>query len=351
MSAVVEDINARRNKALATAMKEISKSYGEGAVMMLDDEAVADVEVISTGCIGIDKALVVGGIPRGRIVEIYGPEASGKTTLTLQIIAEAQKGGGRAAFIDAEHALDRTYAEALGVDTSNLLLSQPDHGEQGLEITEKLIRSGAVDLVVIDSVAALIPKAELEADFEAAQMGLHARMMSKACRKLAGLVKQTNTTLVFINQIRMKIGVMFGSPETTTGGRALKFFSSVRMDIRAIGNLKNNDEIIGKRTRVKVVKNKCAPPFRQAEFDIVFGKGIFREAELIELGVELGLIEKSGAWYSKDGTSIGQGKGNAAEYLLENPEEGAALEANIRSVIFGGGELLAAQPGVERDEE
>ncbi len=352
MSAVIKDLNERRERALETAMKSITKSYGAGAVMMLDDDAVSDIEVISTGSIGIDKALVVGGIPKGRITEIYGPEASGKTTLTLQIIAEAQKEGGRAAFIDAEHALDRDYAEALGVDTSQLLLSQPDYGEQGLEIAETLIRSGAVDLVVIDSVAALIPKAELEADFDAAQMGVHARMMSKACRKLAGLIKQTNCTMIFVNQIRMKIGVMFGSPETTTGGRALKFFSSVRIDIRAIGNLKSSDdEIVGKRTKVKIVKNKVAPPFRWTEFDVIFGKGIWRPAELIEQGVATGLIQKSGAWYSKDGEQIAQGKGNAAEHLVENPVEAAQLETDIRFVLFGKDEEVAVKTKAESSGE
>jgi len=351
MSAVIEDLNKRRDQALQTAMKSITKNHGAGSVMMLDDDAIANVEVISTGSIGVDKALVVGGIPKGRITEIYGPEASGKTTLTLQIIAEAQKQGGRAAFIDAEHALDRDYAEALGVDTSQLLLSQPDFGEQGLDIAETLIRSGALDLVVVDSVAALTPKAELEADFDAAQMGVQARMMSKACRKLAALVAQTNCILIFVNQIRMKIGVMFGSPETTTGGNALKFWSSVRIDIRAIGSLKTGDEVVGKRTRVKIVKNKVAPPFRWTEFDLIFGKGAWRPAELIEQGVATGIIQKSGAWYSKDGEQIAQGKGNAAEYLVENPDEAAQLEADIRFVLFGGNEVSSTQDATEVDDE
>ena len=350
MNAVVQSIDAGRTRALDVAMKDIEKTFGKGAVMTLEDGAIADVEVISTGSIGIDKALVVGGIPKGRITEIYGPEASGKTTLTLQIIAQAQKQGGRAAFIDAEHALDPAYARALGVRTGELLLSQPDYGEQGLEIAEKLIRSGAVDLVVIDSVAALVPKAELEADMEAAQMGLHARMMSKACRKLTGIIKHTNATLIFVNQLRMKIGVMFGSPEVTTGGNALKFYSSVRLDIRAIGQLKTGDVIVGKRTRVKVTKNKTAPPFRQTECDILFGKGIWRPAELIDLGVETGLVQKSGSWFSVDDQQIGQGKGNASDFLVEHPDVADALEANIRSILFDGGALVALPSSSDGDD-
>lgn len=337
MSAAVEDLNQHRDKALTTALKEIEKSCGKGTIMTLDDGAVADVDVISTGSIGIDKALGVGGIPKGRLVEIYGPEMSGKTTLTLQLIAEAQKAGGRAAFIDAEHALDPSYAQALGVNTGEILVSQPDYGEQAIEITEKLVRSGAVDLVVIDSVAALTPKAELEGGMESSQMGLHARLMSKACRMLTGIVGQTQCTVVFVNQIRMKIGVMFGSPEVTTGGNALKFYSSVRIDIRRIGQLKTNDEVVGNRTRVKIVKNKVAPPFKQMECDILFGKGIWRPSELIDLGVDTGLVEKSGAWYSMNGERLGQGKSNACEYLVENPTIADELEATIRSIMFDGG--------------
>jgi len=337
MNAVVENIAAARDRALETAIKDIEKSYGKGAVMRLDEGPIAEVDVISTGSIGIDKALVVGGIPRGRITEIYGPEMSGKTTLTLHLIAEAQKAGGKAAFIDAEHALDPAYAEKLGVKTSELLLSQPDHGEQALEIAERLVRSGAVDLVVIDSVAALIPKAELEADMEAAQMGLQARMMSKACRKLAGIVAQTNSSIVFINQIRMKIGVSFGSPEVTTGGNALKYWASVRLDIRRIGQLKTGDEVVGNRTRVTVKKNKVAPPFKKVEFNIIFGKGVWRPAELIDLGVEIGVVEKSGSWFSIGDVKIGQGHGNASQYLADHPEEAKRLEQTIRSVLFNEG--------------
>jgi len=337
MSAVVKDIHAERDKALGSALKEIEKTYGAGTVMTLEDGAVADVEVISTGSISIDRALGVGGIPRGRMIEVYGPESSGKTTLTLQIIAQAQRAGGRAAFIDAEHALDPGYAQALGVKTSELLISQPDYGEQALEIAEKLIRSGAVDLIVIDSVAALTPKAELDASMEASQMGLHARMMSKACRMLTGVISQTQATVIFVNQIRHKIGVMFGSPEVTTGGNALKFYASVRIDIRSIGQLKTGDEIVGKRTRIKVVKNKVAAPFKQCETDIVFGKGIYRPAELLDLGIETGVVEKSGSWYALDGTRMGQGKSNACDYLVTNPEVADALEATIRSIVFDDG--------------
>lgn len=337
MSAVVETLDTAKTKALDSAIKDIEKCHGKGSVMMLNDDAIGDVEVISTGSIGIDHALVVGGVPKGRLIEIYGPEASGKTTLTLQIIAEAQANGGRAAFIDAEHALDPAYAENLGVNTSELLLSQPDYGEQGLEIAEKLIRSGAVDLMVIDSVAALVPRVELEAEMEASQMGLHARMMSKACRRLTSVVKQTNCTVIFVNQIRMKIGVSFGSPETTTGGRALAFYASVRIDIRAIGQLKTGDAVVGKRTRVKIVKNKVAPPFKQVEVDVIFGKGIYKPAELIDLGVTMGFVEKSGVWHSIDGVQIGQGKGNAAEYLVANADVAERLEEKIRSVLFNDG--------------
>jgi recombination protein RecA len=337
MSAVISNIHDERDKALGNALKEIEKAYGMGSVMTLDDGAVADVEVISTGSIGIDRALGVGGIPRGRIIEVYGPESSGKTTLTLQMIAQAQKGGGRAAFIDAEHALDPSYAQALGVNTAELLVSQPDHGEQALDIAEKLIRSGAVDLIVVDSVAALTPKAELEASMDASQMGLHARMMSKACRMLTGAISHTKCTVVFVNQIRHKIGVMFGSPEVTTGGNALKFYASVRIDIRSIAQLKTGDEVVGKRTRVKIVKCKVAPPFKSYECDIIFGRGIYRPAELIDLGIEVGFVQKSGTWFSLGDVRLGQGKSNACEYLVDNPDVADELEADIRSVLFDDG--------------
>lgn len=335
MNAIVKDIHAERDKALGSALAELEKTYGQGTVMTLDEGAVADVEVISTGSIGIDRALGVGGIPRGRMIEIYGPESSGKTTLTLQIIAEAQKMGGRAAFIDAEHALDSSYAEALGVDKGKLLVSQPDYGEQALEIAEKLIRSGAVDLIVIDSVAALTPKAELEASMDASQMGLHARMMSKACRMLTGAISESRCSVIFVNQIRHKIGVMFGSPEVTTGGNALKFYTSVRIDIRAIGTLKGKDGPVGKRTRVKVVKNKVASPFKQHECDVIWGRGIWRPAELLDLGVEVGRVEKSGAWFSLDGEQLGQGKDASCAYLVEHPDVADQLEADIRASLFG----------------
>jgi len=358
MSAVISNIHEERDKALGNALREIEKAYGQGSVMTLDDGAVANVEAISTGSIGIDRALGVGGIPRGRIIEVYGPESSGKTTLTLQIIAQAQKDGGRAAFIDAEHALDPAYAQALGVNTAELLVSQPDHGEQALDIAEKLIRSGAVDLIVVDSVAALIPKAELEASMDASQMGLHARMMSKACRMLAGAISNSHSTVVFVNQIRHKIGVMFGSPEVTTGGNALKFYASVRIDIRSIGQLKTGDVIVGKRTRVKVVKNKVSPPFKQTEVDIIFGRGIYRPAELIDLGIDVGLVQKSGAWFSLDDVRLGQGKSNACDYLVENPDVADSLEAKIRSILFDGGVIpeegahnAAEESTIEADED
>jgi recombination protein RecA len=350
MSAVISNIHEERDKALGNALREIEKAYGQGSVMTLDDGAVANVEAISTGSIGIDRALGVGGIPRGRIIEVYGPESSGKTTLTLQIIAQAQKDGGRAAFIDAEHALDPTYAQALGVNTAELLVSQPDHGEQALDIAEKLIRSGAVDLIVVDSVAALIPKAELEASMDASQMGLHARMMSKACRMLAGAISNSHCTVVFVNQIRHKIGVMFGSPEVTTGGNALKFYASVRIDIRSIGQLKTGDVIVGKRTRVKVVKNKVSPPFKQTEVDIIFGRGIYRPAELIDLGIDVGLVQKSGAWFSLDDVRLGQGKSNACDYLVDNPDVADALEVKIRSILFDGGVTAEDVELSENDE-
>ena len=320
-----------RKKALAAALGQIEKQFGKGSVMRLGDAGAArDIEVVSTGSLALDVALGVGGVPRGRVVEVYGPEASGKTTLTLQIVAECQKVGGTAAFVDAEHALDPVYAGNIGVNIDELLVSQPDTGEQALEITDMLVRSGAVDIIVIDSVAALTPKAEIEGDMGDHHVGLQARLMSQALRKLAGNISRSNTIVVFINQIRMKIGVMFGNPETTTGGNALKFYASVRLDIRRIGAIKKGDEIIGNETRVKVVKNKVAPPFRTAEFEIHYGKGISREGELIGMGVANGMIEKAGAWYSYNGERIGQGKDNARRYLMDNPEAAAEIEKALR---------------------
>ena len=324
-----------RKKALAAALGQIEKQFGKGSVMRLGDAgARRDIEVISTGSLGLDIALGVGGLPKGRVVEIYGPEASGKTTMTLQAIAECQKAGGTAAFVDAEHALDPIYAEKVGVNVDELLVSQPDTGEQALEITDLLVRSGAVDLVVIDSVAALTPKAEIEGEMGDHHVGLQARLMSQALRKLAGNIKRSNTIVFFINQIRMKIGVMFGSPETTTGGNALKFYSSVRLDIRRIGAIKKGDEVIGNQTRVKVVKNKVSPPFKMAEFEILYGEGISREGEIIELGVQHGLIDKAGSWYSYGKDRIGQGKENVREYLKANPETAAEIEHNIRTKLL-----------------
>jgi recombination protein RecA len=323
-----------KNKALAAALSQIEKQFGKGSIMRLGENEVAqDIQVVSTGSLGLDIALGVGGLPRGRVVEIYGPESSGKTTLTLQIIAEMQKLGGTAAFIDAEHALDPQYAQKLGVRVEDLLISQPDNGEQALEITDMLVRSGSVDVVVIDSVAALTPKAEIEGEMGDAQMGLHARLMSQALRKLTANIKRSNTLVIFINQIRMKIGVMFGNPETTTGGNALKFYASVRLDIRRTGSIKKGDEVIGNETRVKVVKNKVAPPFKEAHFDILFGEGISREGEVVELGVLHKLVEKSGAWYSYKGEKIGQGKDNAREYLREHPEIAFEIENKVRETL------------------
>ena len=322
-----------KTKALAAALAQIEKQFGKGSIMRMDSQAVPDVQVVSTGSLGLDIALGVGGLPRGRVVEIYGPESSGKTTLTLQVIAETQKVGGTAAFIDAENAMDPQYAAKLGVKTDELLISQPDTGEQALEIAEMLVRSGSVDVIVIDSVAALTPKAEIEGEMGEPQMGLQARLMSQALRKLTSSIKRTNTLVIFINQIRMKIGVMFGNPETTTGGNALKFYASVRLDIRRIGAIKKGDEVIGNETRVKVVKNKVAPPFREAIFDILYGKGISREGEILELGVNAGLVDKSGAWYSYKKDRVGQGKDNAREYLEEHPELAAEIEARIREKL------------------
>mgnify|MGYP000746006893 CR=1 FL=1 len=324
-----------RKKALAAALGQIEKQFGKGSVMRLGDgNASRDIEAVSTGSIGLDVALGIGGLPKGRVVEIYGPESSGKTTLTLQVVAEAQKKGGTAAFVDAEHALDPAYAEKLGVNVDELLVSQPDTGEQALEITDMLVRSGAVDVIVVDSVAALTPKAEIEGEMGDSHMGLQARLMSQALRKLTGNIKRSNAMVIFINQIRMKIGVMFGSPETTTGGNALKFYSSVRLDIRRIGAIKKGDEVIGNQTRVKVVKNKVSPPFKQAEFEILYGEGISREGEIIDLGVANGIVDKAGSWYSYGDDRIGQGKENVREYLKTNPETAAEIEARIRATLL-----------------
>ena len=327
-------MDENKSKALAAALSQIEKQFGKGSIMRLgDDDIGRDIDVVSTGSLGLDIALGVGGLPRGRVIEIYGPESSGKTTLTLQVIAEMQKLGGTAAFVDAEHALDPQYAQKLGVNVTELLISQPDNGEQALEIVDMLVRSAAVDIVVIDSVAALTPKAEIEGEMGDAQMGLHARLMSQALRKLTANIKRSNTTVIFINQIRMKIGVMFGSPETTTGGNALKFYASVRLDIRRTGAIKKGDEVIGSETRVKVVKNKVAPPFKQAEFDILYGEGISREGEIVELGVLHKFVEKAGAWYAYNGEKIGQGKDNAREYLKEHPVISAEIENKIRDAV------------------
>jgi recombination protein RecA len=324
-----------RKKALSAALGQIEKQFGKGSVMRLGDAASTyDVEAISTGSLGLDIALGIGGLPKGRVVEIYGPESSGKTTLTLQVIAEVQRSGGTAAFVDAEHALDPQYAEKLGVNINDLLVSQPDTGEQALEITDMLVRSSAVDIVVIDSVAALTPKAEIEGEMGEMQVGLHARLMSQALRKLTGNIKRSNTIVIFINQIRMKIGVMFGSPETTTGGNALKFYASVRLDIRRIGAIKNGEEVTGNMTRVKVVKNKVAPPFREAEFEIMYGQGISREGEVIELASTHGIIDKSGAWYSYKGNRIGQGKDNVRTFLQNNKEMAREIEDLVRAKLL-----------------
>jgi recombination protein RecA len=327
-------LTAEKGKALAAALAQIEKQFGKGSVMRLGaGEAVEDIQVVSTGSLGLDIALGVGGLPRGRVVEIYGPESSGKTTLTLQVIAEMQKLGGTAAFIDAEHALDIQYAGKLGVNVNDLLVSQPDTGEQALEICDALVRSGSIDMIVIDSVAALVPKAEIEGEMGDSLPGLQARLMSQALRKLTGTIKRTNCLVIFINQIRMKIGVMFGNPETTTGGNALKFYASVRLDIRRIGSIKKNDEVIGNETRVKVVKNKVSPPFREAIFDILYGEGISRQGEVIDLGVSAKIVDKAGAWYSYNGDRIGQGKDNAREFLRENPEIAREIENRIRESL------------------
>jgi len=332
-----------KSKALAAALSQIEKQFGKGSIMRMGDSDIGeDIQSVSTGSLGLDIALGIGGLPRGRVIEIYGPESSGKTTLTLSVIAQMQKVGGVAAFIDAEHALDPQYAAKLGVNVPELLISQPDTGEQALEIVDMLVRSGSVDIVVIDSVAALTPRAEIEGEMGDSHMGLQARLMSQALRKLTGNIKRTNTMVIFINQIRMKIGVMFGNPETTTGGNALKFYASVRLDIRRTGAIKKGDEVIGSETRVKVIKNKVAPPFRQAEFDILYGEGISREGEIIELGVNAKLIEKAGAWYSYNGEKIGQGKDNAREYLKENPKIANEIDAKIRANIKALSETMTA---------
>ncbi len=328
-------MDADKKKALSAALSQIEKQFGKGSVMRMGDaSAVRNVEAISTGSLGLDVALGVGGLPKGRVVEIYGPESSGKTTLTLQVIAECQKAGGTAAFVDAEHALDPIYAAKLGVDVDELLVSQPDTGEQALEITDMLVRSSAVDVVVIDSVAALTPKAEIEGDMGDSHVGLQARLMSQALRKLTGNIKRSNTLVIFINQIRIKIGVMFGNPETTTGGNALKFYSSVRLDIRRIGAIKKGDEVIGNETRVKVLKNKVAPPFKQVEFDLLYNEGISREGEIIDIGVKEGLVDKAGAWYSYNGDRIGQGKDNVRNFLKEHPDMAQEIEAQIRDKLL-----------------
>ncbi|HMB59399.1 MAG TPA: recombinase RecA [Xanthomonadales bacterium] len=341
-----------RKQALAAALTQIERQFGKGAIMRMGDRTAAEgVQSISTGSLTLDLALGIGGLPRGRVVEIYGPESSGKTTLTLQVIAECQKLGGTAAFVDAEHALDPQYAEKLGVNVEDLLVSQPDTGEQALEITDMLVRSAAVDMVVIDSVAALTPKAEIEGDMGDSHVGLHARLMSQALRKLTANIQRSNCMVIFINQIRMKIGVMFGSPETTTGGNALKFYSSIRLDIRRIGALKKGDEIVGNQTRVKVVKNKMAPPFRQAEFEILYGEGISREGELIELGVKQNMVDKSGAWYSYNGDRIGQGKENVRQFLKDNPEMANEIDKRLRAELLPSSVEAEATETAKADEE
>jgi len=327
-------MDENRKKALGAALSQIEKQFGKGSVMRMGDARAVAADSISTGSLTLDVALGIGGLPRGRVIEIYGPESSGKTTLTLQVIAQAQKGGGTAAFIDAEHALDPSYAEKLGVNVDELLVSQPDTGEQALEIADMLVRSSAVDVVVVDSVAALTPKAEIEGEMGDSHVGLQARLMSQALRKLTANIKRSNTMVIFINQIRMKIGVMFGSPETTTGGNALKFYASVRLDIRRIGAIKKGDEVVGNETRVKVVKNKMAPPFRQAEFEILYGEGISREGELIELGVKHDLVDKAGAWYSYNGDRIGQGKDNVRNYMKEHPEMADEIDRKLRELLM-----------------
>jgi recombination protein RecA len=342
--------NSEKFKALQLTIDKLEKTYGKGTVMKLSDEKVMDVPTISTGSLGLDIALGIGGIPRGRVVEIYGPESSGKTTLSMHCIAEAQKAGGMAAFIDAEHAFDKTYAEKLGIDIENLLISQPDNGEQALEIAEHLIRSGAIDIIVIDSVAALVPKAEIEGEMGDSKMGLQARLMSQALRKLTGTINKTGCCCIFINQLREKIGVMFGNPETTTGGNALKFYASVRLDIRRIGQIKEGDDIIGNRTKVKVVKNKMAPPFKVIEFDIMYGQGVSKVGEILDLGVELNIIQKSGSWFAYEGTKLGQGRDAVKELLLDNPEMMEKIEAQIRAKVKGDNSILDDKEEIEAKE-
>ncbi|WP_429911540.1 recombinase RecA [Glycocaulis sp.] len=346
---LVKDTDMDKSKALEAALTQIDRQFGKGSVMKLGARPNQNIEAVSTGSLGLDIALGVGGLPKGRVVEIYGPESSGKTTLALHCIAEAQKRGGVCAFVDAEHALDPVYARKLGVDVSELLISQPDTGEQSLEITDTLVRSGAIDVLVIDSVAALTPRAELEGDMGDSLPGLQARLMSQALRKLTGSISKSNCLVIFINQIRMKIGVMFGNPETTTGGNALKFYSSVRLDIRRIGAIKDRDEVIGNQTRVKVVKNKVAPPFREVEFDILYGEGISRMGEVIDLGVKAGIIEKSGSWYSHDSERIGQGRENARKFLLDNPEIAEKIENQIRANAGLIAEEMLVGPGEDDD--
>ena len=341
-----------KTKALDNALHQIEKDFGKGSIWKLGEASSRlNVEYIPTGSIGLDIALGIGGVPRGRVVEIFGPESSGKTTVALQIIAQAQKAGGIAAFIDAEHALDPLYARKLGVDIDNLLISQPDYGEQALDIADALVRSGAIDVIVIDSVAALVPKAEIEGDMGDSHMGLHARLMSQALRKLTGIISKSKTTAIFINQIREKVGVMFGNPETTTGGRALKFYASIRLDVRRIEGIKVDNVVIGNRTRVKVVKNKVAPPFRQAEFDIIFGEGISRESGIVDLATEMEILNKSGAWYSYKDSRIGQGRENVKEFLRKNPQITEELEAKIRELAMGGNAPAAAVPDTDEPEE
>jgi recombination protein RecA len=329
----LKEINKEKFKALQVTMEKIEKTYGKGAIMKMGDTPIEEIEVISTGSVGLDAALGVGGFPKGRVIEIYGPESSGKTTLAIHAIAEAQKAGGIAAFIDAEHAFDRSYAQKLGVDTENLLISQPDNGEQALEITENLIRSGAIDIIVIDSVAALTPKSEIEGEMGDSKMGLQARLMSQALRKLTGTINKTNCCCIFINQLREKIGVMFGNPETTTGGNALKFYASVRLDIRRIGQLKDGDSIFGNRVKVKVIKNKVAPPFRIAEFDILYGEGISKMGEIIDIGVDLNIIKKSGSWFSYADTKLGQGRDSVKQILADNPDLADEIEGKVREEL------------------
>ena len=338
-----------REKALEAALAQIDRAFGKGSAMKLGQRETLEIESISTGSLGLDIALGIGGLPRGRVIEIYGPESSGKTTLALHVIAEAQKAGGVAAFVDAEHALDPVYAKKLGVDTDNLIVSQPDAGEQALEITDTLVRSNAIDVLVVDSVAALVPRAEIEGEMGDSHVGLQARLMSQALRKLTGSISRSRCIVIFINQVRMKIGVMYGNPETTTGGNALKFYASVRLDIRRTGQIKDREDIIGNTTRVKVVKNKVAPPFRQVEFDIMYGSGISKVGEILDLGVKAGLVDKSGAWFSHDSTRIGQGRENAKKFLIENPDMAARIESAIRANSAGVSDALMSGPEPEDD--